>query len=239
MRRSLGIMNIELLVVPYDSAKRSERMGAGPQALIDGGLVARLEHRGHSVQRTVIDAPVAQWRAEIRTAFDLAKELAMAVGRARTAGRFPLVLAGNCSAALGVCAVLGAETSVVWADAHGDFNTPETTIGGFLDGMALATLTGHCWKNLALQIPGFSSVNEDRVWLLGARDLDPLESAALSRSAIHRVPAQSVNATTAVRIAHSISPSSPLYLHLDVDVLDPGSGRANPFAAADGVAAAD
>src|SRR5262245_62094893 len=131
MRRSLGIMNIELLVVPYDSAKRSERMGAGPQALIDGGLVARLEHRGHSVQRTVIDAPVAQWRAEIRTAFDLAKELAMAVGRARTAGRFPLVLAGDCSAAPGVCAVLGGHPSVGRAHAPGDLHPPQAPLCRF------------------------------------------------------------------------------------------------------------
>src|SRR4029453_5983457 len=74
-----AIMDIELMVVPYDSSKRSERTGAGPQALIDGGLVARLEQRGDTVQRTVIDAPVGQWRAEIRTAFDLAKALAIAV----------------------------------------------------------------------------------------------------------------------------------------------------------------
>ena len=212
-------------------------MGAGPQALIDGGLAADLEQRGHSVQRTVIDAPVGQWRAEIRTAFDLAKALAIAVRMARSAGRFPLVLAGNCGAALGVCAALGAETNVVWADAHGDFNTPETTIGGFLDGMALATLTGRCWTQLASQIPGFSRISEDRVWLLGARDLDPLESDALSRSAIHRLSAQSVNSASATRVADAITPSAPLYLHLDADVLDPSEGRANVFAVPDGVRA--
>jgi len=228
-------MDIELMAVPYDSSKRSERMGAGPQALIDGGLVARLEQRGHSVQRTVIDAPVGQWRAEIRTAFDLATGLAVAVRTARSAGRFPLVLSGNCSAALGVCAALGAETNVVWADAHGDFNTPETTIGGFLDGMALATLTGRCWKHLASQIAGFSNVQEDRVWLLGARDLDPLESEALSRSTIHRLSAQSINAASAAHVADALAPSAPLYLHLDVDVLDPSAGRANTFATPDGV----
>jgi arginase len=213
-------------------------MGAGPQALIDAGLVGTLERCGHVVDRRAID-PIGQWRAEIRTAFDLAAELSIAVRTAKAAGRFPLVLAGNCGVSLGVCAALGANANVVWTDAHGDFNTPETTIGGFLDGMALAALTGRCWTSLAKLIPDFSAIQENHVWLLGARDLDPLEADALSRSAIHHLPARSVNASGAASIADAISQSAPLYLHIDVDVLDPSSGRANAFAAADGVTAAD
>jgi len=230
-------MNIDVLVVPYDSAKRSERMGAGPQALIDAGLVARLEGKGHSVRRIVIDPPVGAWRAEIRTAFDLAAALSETVGDALSGDRFPLVLSGNCGvAAHGICAALGSRTVVLWADAHGEFNTPDTTVGGFLDGMGLATLTGRCWTSIARRIPGFVPLDERRIWLVGARDLDPLEAEALEGSGIHRVPAEAIGSSIAESI-RTVEPESPLYFHLDVDVLDSSEGRANQFAVAGGASA--
>ena len=231
-------MEIEILLVPYDSARRGERMGAGPEALIEAGLEARLEQYGHRVRRTVIEPPIGSWRAEIRTAFELAIILASAVRSAYAAGRFPLVLAGNCSAALGVCAGLGGDVAVLWADAHADFNTPDTTASSFLDGMALATLTGRCWTAMAAQIPGFVPIRADRVWLLGARDLDPPESEALMRSAIRRVTAEALDDRVAGQIARELRGITPRYLHLDLDVLEPSVGRANEYAAPGGVSPA-
>jgi arginase len=212
-------------------------MGAGPEALVAAGLPARLEQHGHRVRQTVIEPPPGSWRAEIRTTFELATALAEAVRATRAAGRFPLVLAGNCGAALGVCAGLGSDVGVVWADAHADFNTPETTVGGFLDGMALATLTGHCWKNMTARIPGFTPIPADRVWLLGARDVDPLEAEALALSAIRRASAESIDDSLAEQIGRQFGGSTLRYLHLDLDVLDPSTGRANGYAAPGGVSA--
>jgi arginase len=232
-------MDIELFLIPYDSARRGERMGAGPQALIDAGFAARLEQHGHRVHRTVIDPPVGSWRAEIRTAFELWMALADAVRAARAENRFPLVLTGNCGAALGVCAALGSDAAVVWADAHGDFNTPETTIGGFLDGMALATLVGRCWTTIVRRIPGFAPIDERCVWLLGARHLDPLEAEALERSAIHHLTSSSVRPALVEQIAAELPAGAPLYLHLDLDVLDADAARANQFAVREGVSPAD
>ena len=229
-------MEIDLLLVPYDSARRGARMGAGPEALRDAGLVARLEAFGHHVRSTVVEPPEGSWRAEVGTAFELAGALATLVREARRDGRLPLVLAGNCAAALGVCAGLGAGTRVLWADAHADFNTPETTIGGFLDGMALATLTGRCWTTMTARLPGFVPVPEAHVWLLGARDLDPLEAAALARSEVRRVDADAVDAATAAHLAGEVG-DARAYLHLDLDVLDPRDGRANGYATPDGVRA--
>ena len=230
-------MDIDILAVPYDSAHRGARMGAGPEALLAAGLPARLERYGHSVRTVVIEPPHGSWQAEIRTAFDLARALALAVGDARENGRLPLVVTGNCFAAVGVCAGLGAEANVLWADAHADFNTPETTVGGFLDGMALATLTGHCWANMTGRVPGFRPVAEERVRLLGTRDLDPLEISALDRSRIRRVPASEIDRDLGARLTRELGGDRPLYLHMDLDVLDPSSGRANEFAAPGGVSA--
>src|SRR5262245_27994563 len=161
---------VHLIAVPYDSARRGERMGAGPLVLARA-LGERLQAE-RDVRTTFIEAPDDSWRAEIRTAFELARGVAAAVREARAAGAFPLVLSGNCGpAAMGCVAGLGPSTAVCWFDAHGDFNTPDTTTGGFLDGMPLATLTGHCWPELARGIAGLEPIDERSAVLIGARDL--------------------------------------------------------------------
>jgi arginase len=229
-------VDVTLILVPYDSARRGERMGAGPAAL-EGPLRQALEEGGHRVRSATIEAPDTSWRAEIRTAFDLAAGISEAVRTARESGAFPIVLAGNCGAALGVVAGLGGTPPVLWFDAHGDFNTPETTIGGFLDGMSVATMTGRCWTELAKTIPGFEPVPENRVWLLGVRDLDPLEFLALSQSAVKRFGPSIVGAGTARAIAHDFNGQRP-YLHVDLDALDPGECRVNVYQAPAGLSVA-
>lgn len=211
-------------------------MGAGPAAL-EGPLRTTLQSLGHNVRSTTIEAPDTSWRAEIRTAFDLAAGIAVAVRAARDSQSFPIVLAGNCGAALGVVAGLGSTPPVLWFDAHGDFNTPETTIGGFLDGMSVATLTGRCWTQLANAIPGFEPIPENRVWLLGVRDLDPLEFLALSQSAVKRFGPTIVGAGTARAIAPDFGAQHP-YLHIDLDVLDPNECRVNSYQAPAGMSIA-
>ena len=227
-------MDLSLIVVPYDSARRGERMGAGPLALLDAGLERRLAAKGHDARVIVLEAPAGSWRAEIRTAFELAGLVLVAVREARAAGRFPLVLAGNCGVSLGVVAALGADTRVVWCDAHGDFNTPETTTGGFLDGMGLATLVGRCWSALARGLLGAAPLAEEHVWLVGARDLDPMEATQLRASRVRRVLAAEVDESLARRIAGEAA-GAPVYLHLDLDVMDPADGRVNQYAAPEGV----
>ena len=229
-------MDVSLILVPYDSARRNERMGAGPAAL-EGPVRKALQGRGHSVRSTTIEAPETSWRAEIRTAFDLAAGIAHAVKSAREAGEFPLVLTGNCSSALGVVAGLEGTPPVLWFDAHGDFNTPETTVGGFLDGMSVATMTGHCWTQLTKTIPGFEAIPENRVWLLGVRDLDPLEFLALSQSAVKRFGPTIVGAGTARAIAADFGGERP-YLHIDLDALDPNECRVNSYQAPEGLSVA-
>lgn len=228
---------VALVIVPWDSARRGERMGAGPERLLTAGLAERIERTGHDVVRTVVDPPAGAWVAEPRTAFDLARGVAAAVRDAVAAGRFPLVLAGNCGVSLGVVAGLGPGTAVLWLDAHADFNTPETTTGGFLDGMALATLTGRCWGALAAGVPGFAPVPESRVVLAGARDLDPLEARALGSADVRRIAAGAIDAALGARVRRELAGGDRCYLHLDLDVLDAGEGRANQYAAPHGASA--
>jgi arginase len=229
---------VHLIVVPYDSARRGERMGAGPEVL-SRALEPRVREAGHPVHRVTIEAPSDAWRAEIRTAFDLARGVADAVRAARDAGAFPLVLSGNCGPAAVGCVATEGDPAVFWFDAHGDFNTPETTVGGFLDGMALATVTGGCWWHLAYSVTGFREVREDAVVLVGARDLDPLEAQALELSRIRRASGASLRPELAAEIGIVAQECAGAYVHLDLDVLDPSEGRMNSYAAPHGLSRDD
>jgi arginase len=232
-------MEIRLLLVPYDSGQRNTRMGAGPEHLCASGLKERLTGQGHTVDVETIEADSANWRAEVQTSFELMRAVARHVRKALENKRFPIVLAGNCNAAIGVLAALGARTGVIWLDAHGDFNTPQTTMSGFLDGMTLATATGRCWTEMARSIEGFETVPDQAVLLLGVRDLDPGEEATLARSKVVRLSAEA--APIGIRpVLQSLSKEmAQFYLHLDLDALDPTEGRANSYSARGGFSSAD
>jgi arginase len=147
-------------------------------------------------------------------------------------------LAGNCIATLGVVAALGAGTGLIWWDAHADFNTPETSVSGFLDGMALATIAGRAWTAIRERVAGFVPVGEEHVWLVGARDLDPAEESALEGSRVHRIPAAAVSAGLSKTIAREAASIPRFALHVDLDVIDAAEGRANSYAVGDGVSIA-
>jgi arginase len=233
-------MRVELITVPYDSGRRRERMGAGPDHLLGLGFADRLAEAGHDVGIRVLEAQASIWNVEAGTTFDLARGVASAVRAAADAEAFPLILSGNCGpAALGAVAGLRRTEAVLWFDAHGDFNTPETTVSGFLDGMALATLTGRCWVRLASAVPGFAPIPDACVALLGARDLDPLELAALDESSVRRITPVGLRSQLPGLLTDLGRRGGQAYIHVDLDVLDLAEARANDFAAANGISLAD
>jgi arginase len=209
---------VQVLSVPYDSGRRDVRMGRGPAALL-----AALPP-GHATE--VIEAGDS-FPTEAGTAFTLAARLAERVRAAVAAGRFPLVLSGNClPAAVGTLAGLGAGVGVAWFDAHGDFHTPETTLSGFVDGMALAAATGKCWARLAATVPGFAPVPSRRVVHIGGRAFDPGEQDRLVRAGVRVLSAPRASWPAGTR---------GVYLHLDLDVFDPREVPANGYQPAGGL----
>jgi arginase len=238
-------MDVRLLSVPWDAGHRERRMGRGPGALLRAGLADRLRALGHDVDEETVglhDAYLsnADHPTEIATSFSLWRRLMEGVRHARLEGRTPVVLTGNCGAALGVVGGLesaraggdGRPAGVVWMDAHGDFHTPDTTQSGFLDGMSLAALVGRCWRALTLVTPGFA-VPERNVLHLGARDLDPAEEGLFAASGIARLDVAGLRTwrrldTDLVDLADRVG---SVYLHVDLDVLDPREAPANGFVA--------
>jgi len=232
-------MDIQLLAVPYDSGNRGMRMGAGPEWLLDAGLERVLRENGHTVHTRIAEL-TADWQAEIQTSFELMRMLSAAVREARESGRFPIVLAGNCNTAVGTLAGLGAQsTGVAWFDAHGDFNTPETTRSGFLDGTAVAIITGRCWTQLAATVPEFAPIPDDRVCLIGTRDLDSLESALLDESSVDIVEPRQLRSSLPRVLEKIREQVDSMYVHLDLDVLDSAVAAANSYAISGGLTLED
>ena len=205
-------------------------MGAGPDRLLDSGIADELTDAGYSVKQTSIELPDGFFPAEPAAAFALHKPLARAVADASSRNAFPLVLSGNCNTCLGTLSGLRMpEIGIAWFDAHGDFNTPETTPTGFFDGMSLAAATGRCWKEATSAIPGFHAVDERRVVHLGARDFDVGENALLAASKVEVVPASRVRQGLTTILAARRSHTRDVYLHLDMDVLDITEGKVNGY----------
>jgi Arginase family len=125
----------------------------------------------------------------------LYREVADAVARADK----PLILSGDCTTALGVVTGLQRhrDLAVVWLDGHGDFNTPDTTITGYLGGMPLAMLAGRAGQLIGDRL-GLRPVADSSIVLADARDLDPAERDALAASQFRRVPASPAAITAAL-----------------------------------------
>jgi arginase len=145
----------------------------------------------------------------------LYERVAAAVADSVRQGGRPTVVSGDCTTSLGtVCGLqrAGIDPAIVWFDAHGDVQTLETTASGYLGGIPLRILVGYRPELISTAI-GLSPVAEQRVLLVDARDLDPPEQEYLARSAVRRCAVDEVSAT--------VLPDGPLYLHLDLDVVDP------------------
>jgi arginase len=160
--------------------------------------------------------------------------LAEKVEAAVRAGERPVSLAGDCCATFGVVAGLqraGLDPALIWFDAHGDFNTWETTPSGFLGGMPLAMLVGRGEQTMPAAV-GLRPLAEERVILAGARDLDPEEGTALRGSRVAHLP------DVAALRDHPL-PAGDLYVHFDTDVIDPAEAPAMGYPAAGGPSAAE
>jgi len=143
------------------------------------------------------------------------ESVAAVVAQTVVGGERRVVLSGDCITALGTVAGLqraGLDPGIVWLDAHGDVQTMETTTSGFLGGMPLRILVGYRPDLIAVPL-GLRAVAEERVVLVDARDLDPPEVDYLRQAQIVRTTVDDLSATGL--------PEGPLYVHIDLDVVDP------------------
>lgn len=218
-------MNVSVIGVPYDLDRSYNGMGKAPDALIDAGLPQRLQAIGcATILAEMVDIPASEEPRDVRLGHLMAR-LGHEVARARAAQFFPLVLGGDCMISLGVLAGLldPEHTGVIWFDAHGDFNTPDTTLSGYLGGMPLACAVGRGLSLLREQSRLTAPIPERHVVLAGVRDLDEPEERALAASSVMLIRAADLTRDRIgfERAIHTLGGLPQLYLHVDVDVLDP------------------
>ncbi len=227
-------MNIRLIQVPYDSGSYNKRMGKGPFCFIENGLVETLKEKGYSIEEVVIESKET-FTMEIGTSFELLRLVAGEVRNSLSKKAFPIILAGNCNTTVGAISGLPSQNpGLIWFDAHGDFNTPETTTSGFLDGMGLSLITGQCWQEIVKTIPGYRPLPEDQVLLVGARDFDDMEYSRLESSEIAHLKWDELRefGVDKAMSSHLYSLSrkvDQVYLHIDMDVHDANLAPTNYF----------
>ncbi|MEJ2552263.1 MAG: arginase family protein [Anaerolineales bacterium] len=162
----------------------------------------------------------------------LYEPLAGKVAEILSAGDRPVTVAGDCVSSIGVTAGIqraGLDARLIWFDAHGDFNTWETSPSGFLGGMPLAMLVGRGEQTL-LESLCVRPIREDHVILSDGRDLDPAEGEALRQSKV-------LHLTDVAQLLDTSLPDTPLHIHFDVDVIDPAEAPAMSYSAPGGPSA--
>ncbi len=245
-------MRIAVVTLPYNTQGRDRGGGAGPAALLAAGIAEDIAGQGHSVAgvRTVEMTPHEEqsygaWQ-RVGTANG---HLADLVAEAGAGGAFVLGLLADCNSVLGMLGGLTRtadeswprRVGLVWIDAHGDYNTPETSPSGMLGGMPVATACGKCLAGLRRQSGLRVPLQAPDVLMVGLRDLDPPERVAIEADGIVTLDAADLveGSERLHRAMRHLSRREDLvYVHVDLDILDPEVAPAAGLPAKGGVSGA-
>lgn len=231
--------DVQLISAPTDYGANRRGVDMGPSAIRYAGLTAAIQRTG---AETAGNAAVGvrnarEWNGETAPENERAKylpeirecaiELSDCVAEACQDGTFPLVLGGDHSVAIGSVAGASrnATTGLLWFDAHGDFNTPETTPSGNVHGMPLAALLGRdSFADREWTTP--PGLKEENVVLVGLRNLDPPEREAIRESdvtayTISDIDSQGIGPIVEEAVEIATDGVEGLHVSLDMDWLDP------------------
>jgi arginase len=229
-------MNIHLIGVPTDFGAGRRGVDMGPSAIRYAGLEAALERLGHHVQDkgnipvAVLDDGISEnpQLHHLEEILQLTAPLAELVANAFAENSFPLTIGGDHSLSLG--SIRGAtrtcKLGVIWIDAHGDFNTHETTPSGNIHGMPLAALSGLGDPQLVNIGSPTAYINPRNIVVVGARDLDPEERDLMHEHAVNVFATEQIDRIGMYNamlraIEHAADGTDGIYLSLDLDALDP------------------
>lgn len=226
---------ISIIGIPMDLGQARRGVDMGPSALRYAGLHERLQRLGHVAEdlgnleiRDRATMPPRGRGLDFLPAVVRAAKKAYATGRAVIdSGKTPLFLGGDHSISVGTIGGASAmePTGVLWIDAHGDFNTPESSPSGNIHGMPLAALLGHGAPQMVdVGRPGPKLSPRD-VALIGVRDLDPPEKELLRTLDVRVYTMSEIDdrgiADVTREALRGLEHLSRIHVSLDMDVLDP------------------
>ncbi|MFN0122998.1 MAG: arginase [Blastocatellia bacterium] len=213
----------------------------GPSAIRVAGLNQRLKTLGYEVtdagninvrnpEMIRVERGNAKYLPEIAEAV---QDLCARVERVLQAGSIPIVLGGDHSIAIGTVSGLSAfyrkqnqRVGVVWFDAHGDMNTPETSPSGNIHGMPFAAILGNGARELT-HIAGYApKVYPEDCALIGARDVDVSEARVMRNSGVRimtmrEVDERGMSACVDEAIAIASRNTAGFHVTMDMDFVDP------------------
>ncbi len=230
-------MRISLFGVPLYYGANRRGVDLGPAAILAAGIREKLSALGHTVGPCVMlpvpdlepdmvaDARLCYAEPIIAVANDLAERVREQV----RGGALPIILGGDHSIALGsVSGVAQARgpIGVIWVDAHGDFNTAETSPSGHVHGMALAALCGLGDPSLVGMAGGGPHVVPRRVVLVGVRELDAGERRLMREAGVHLrtmadIDRRGMDDVITEAIALAGQDTQGIHVSVDLDVVEP------------------
>lgn len=234
-------MIVHVLGVPMDLGSGRRGVDMGPSAIRIAGVAGRLQELGHKVvddgdiaiknmEELKVGDPRARYLSEITRASGL---LARKVGRIMERGRFPLVLGGDHSIAVGTVSGIaafaqgqGKRIGLLWIDAHGDINTPETSPSGNIHGMPVAALLGFGLKELTGVGGKAPKLAPQNVALVGIRSLDTGEKHRLKETGVQvhtmaDIDRHGVHKIMEKALARVTRGADYVHVSFDLDAVDP------------------
>ncbi len=229
-------MNITIITQPYNEEGKGIGGGAGPSKLLEDGLFKRLKSHGHIINDCIEvsmtksdEEQYGKWNRVALANSYLAKESSQEIYK----GNFVLGLFANCNSVLGLLAGMQKNrksesmphrVGLVWIDAHGDYNTPESSPSGMLGGMPVAIAAGKCLTNIR-KVSGLKyPLQAPDIVMMGLRDLDEEEKVLIKNDSIVIIDEKSmleVDEDLKSAMEYLVQREDKIYVHVDLDILNP------------------
>jgi arginase len=228
-------LRVALDKFPYSGQFGMKEIGIQADAIEEGGLHELLKKK----DCTVVENFTAKLTVEEEKQYGeqhrmglASKHLADIVSAQIRKGILPIGLLQNCNALMGMLGGIQHSGSswkpikvgLVWIDAHGDFNTPETTYSGMLGGMPVAVSCGLCLDRLRRTCGLDPPLPTKYVTMVAVRDTDPFEKEAIDRHDISQITVDDLRSSSPavdMEMERLSTLCDSIYIHVDMDVLDP------------------
>ena len=226
---------VRILGVPMDMGQNRRGVDMGPSAIRYAGLQEHLQRLGYTVYDCGnLDVPVVEEVTErepnaryVEAVAEVCNRIYQEILTCMAEDDFAIVLGGDHSISIGSVAAMARRrpTGVIWVDAHGDFNTPETSPSGNVHGMPVAALIGQGALSLVNVGYAGAKLQPSQIVMIGVRDLDPEERARLAESHISVFTMTEIDehgiAEVTRRALDRLNFMDVLHVSLDMDALDP------------------